>query len=519
MSDFFHKNMIIDYFKSIISQNFGFVPTREQEEVIDSLARFVLQCTEEEAQSAAYFHRSLFLLRGYAGTGKTSLIGALVKTMIMLERQCVLLAPTGRAAKVFSLYASHPAYTIHKRIYRQKSIEIDSPFSLDFNSMKHTLFIVDEASIINNEASMDLYDSSGVQRHTFNRGMLLDDLLEFVYSGEGCRLIVLGDTAQLPPVGAMESPALQPEILSGYGYNVIHHTLTQVVRQTEESNILTNATTLRSMISDGITEGIRPEIQFGHDVVNVTGNELIETLSHCYHEYGTDDTIVICRSNKRANIYNNGIRTQILDRESELSSGDIIMIAKNNYYWLSRSNSAEEAIRHTETNTGEDPHGNTAAYSAPFLANGDIARVNRVRNEREFYGFRFADVELTLPDYDDMEIEATVLLDTLHSESPSLTREQSELLYNRILEDYMDIPHKHERLKKLKEDPYYNALQIKYAYAVTCHKAQGGQWSQVFIDEGYITPDMIGIDYYRWLYTAVTRATDKIYLVNWKKSE
>ena len=503
MSYFFHKNMIIDYFKALILQNFGFQPTYEQDEAIEAIAKFVLHSSDDGTYLPSSLQRSIFILRGYAGTGKTSLVGALVKTMQMLERQCVLLAPTGRAAKVFSLYASHPAYTIHKRIYRQKSIELDSPFSLDFNSMKHTLFIVDEASMISNNTPYEINEPSSMQWNTGNHGRLLDDLLEYVYSGEGCRLILLGDTAQLPPVGMTESPALQPEVLGNYGYDVTCKTLTQVVRQEEESGILKNATTIRGMINDGFTEGIRPSVAFGRDVVNVPGNELIDSLSHCYHEYGTDETIVVCRSNKRANIYNNGIRNQILDRESELSSGDMIMIARNNYYWLNR-NRTEQAAAGTE---------------ATFLANGDIARIERVRNEREFYGFRFADAELILPDYNDLEIEATVMLDTLHSESPSLTREQNELLFSRIMEDYMDIPYKKDRIKKLKEDPYYNALQIKYAYAVTCHKAQGGQWSQVFIDEGYITPDMIGIDYYRWLYTAVTRATDKIYLVNWKKSE
>lgn len=490
--------MIIDYFKTLIAQNFAFQPTLEQANAIDALARFVMYDSCDTYGQG----NPVFLLRGYAGTGKTSLVGALVKTMQQLERHCVLLAPTGRAAKVFSLYAGHPAYTIHKRIYRQKSMELDSPFSLDFNSMKHTLFIVDEASMISSDNSM------------FSSRSLLDDLVEFVYSGEGCRLILLGDTAQLPPVGEFESPALQPAMLSSLGLDVTCKTLTQVVRQQSDSGILDNATRIREMIADEDVYSI-PDIDFADDVVNVPGNELIEQLMQCYHDYGTDDTIVVTRSNKRANIYNNGIRTQILDRESELSSGDLIMIAKNNYYWLkgnALTNQQDDAVQPDDTD-------GLPSQSVSFLANGDIAQVIRVRNERSFYGFRFADVELRLPDYGDLEIEAVVLLDTLHSEAPALTREQNEHLFNQVMEDYMDIPYKRDRLKKIKEDPYYNALQIKYAYAVTCHKAQGGQWSQVFIDQGYISDEMLGIDYYRWLYTAFTRATDKVYLVNWKKSD
>ena len=505
MTDFFHKNMIIDYFKTLIVQNFAFNPTPEQADAINALARFVMYDSAE-----MYGHTNpVFVLRGYAGTGKTSLVGALVKTMEQLERQCVLLAPTGRAAKVFSLYAGHPAYTIHKRIYRQKSMELDSPFSLDFNSMKHTLFIVDEASMISSDNNM------------FSSRSLLDDLVEFVYSGEGCRLILLGDTAQLPPVGEYESPALQPNVLSSLGLDVTCRTLTQVVRQQSDSGILSNATYIREKVcNEDVYE--MPSIEFTQDVVNVPGSELIEQLMQCYHDYGTDDTIVVTRSNKRANIYNNGIRTQILDRDSELSAGDLVMIAKNNYYWLSSLTPSKRGEQPSGQSplSMEDGQGETSVgVTSSFLANGDIAQVIRVRNERSFYGFRFADAELRLPDYDDLEIEAVVLLDTLHSEAPALTHEQNELLFNKVMEDYMDIPYKRDRLKKIKEDPYYNALQIKYAYAVTCHKAQGGQWSQVFIDQGYISDDMLGIDYYRWLYTAFTRATDKVYLVNWKKSE
>ncbi len=495
--------MIKDYLKEQILLNFGFLPTKEQAEVIDSLCDFVLFPDADE----------VFILRGYAGTGKTSLIGALVKTLEQIGRRCVLVAPTGRAAKVFSVYAEHPAYTIHRRIYRQKSVDKDAPFSLNYNSLKNTLFISDEASMIAND---------GLSGSIYGTGRLLDDLVQFVYSsGQGCRLVLTGDTAQLPPVGETESPALQPDIVGGYGLHVRCHTLTHVVRQQEESGILWNATRLRLLIEEEEVYEL-PRIRFYGfaDVRNVRGNELIESISSCYACDGLDETAIVCRSNKRAHIYNNGIRNQILDREEELSSGDILMVAKNNYFWI-----VPEKEGKAETSASSDGIvENTGTSSSPavnidFIANGDIVIVERVRNMRDMYGFRFADCVLRLPDYDDYEFEATVLLDTLHSESPSLTHEQSDRLFNAVMEDYMDIPDKRERLKKMKEDPYFNALQIKYAYAVTCHKAQGGQWMNVFVDQGYMTEDMLGADYFRWLYTAFTRATHVLYLVNWREEQ
>ncbi len=479
--------MIKNFLREQILQNFAFKPTLGQEEVIDSLCEFILTPSNDE----------VFVLRGFAGTGKTSLIGALVKTMEQLQRQCVLMAPTGRAAKVFSLYADHPAFTIHKRIYRQKSIDKDSIFSLNYNMLANVLFIVDEASMIPNE---------GLSGTMYGTGRLLDDLIQFVYGGQGCRLILMGDTAQLPPVGEEESPALQNEIIGGYGLNVRSHTMRQVVRQQEESGILWNATHLRQLIENEEYFSL-PKIRFTgfSDVRNVPGNELIEAINDCYSQCGLDDTMVVCRSNKRAYIYNNGIRNQILGREEELSTGDLLMIAKNNYFWL--SDNEELGVRSEESK------------NVSFIANGDIAIVERVRNIRELYGFRFADCCLRLPDYDDLELDATVLLDTLHTEAPALTHEQNERLFNNVMEDYMDIPNKRDRMKKMREDPYFNALQIKYAYAVTCHKAQGGQWSRVFIDQGYMTDDMLGPDYFRWLYTAITRATETVYLVNWKEEQ
>ena len=460
-----------------IKQNFPYQPTLEQEKVMQRLSDFLFLPKND----------AIFLLKGYAGTGKTSLFSALVKTLGQLQQKCVLLAPTGRAAKVFASYADHPAYTIHKKIYRQHSVSADmGSFSLNDNLAKHTLFIVDEASMISNE---------GLAGSVFGSGYLLDDLVQFVYSGEGCRLMLMGDTAQLPPVGEDLSPALSAEALRGYSLQVFEETLTQVVRHGQESGILWNATALRQLIAaDNYYALPKIKVNGFADISVISGDTLIMSLEECYQRDGEDDTIVICRSNKRANIYNKGIRAQILWREEELEGGDRLMVAKNNYFWTQQEKQLD------------------------FIANGEMALVRRIRNERTLYGFRFADVTLMLPDCD-VEIVATVLLDTLHSEAPALTKEENERLFNEVLEDYSDITQKRDRLKKLKEDPYYNALQIKYAYAVTCHKAQGGQWKNVFIDQGYMPEDALTPDYFRWLYTAFTRATGTLYLVNYPKEQ
>ena len=470
--------MVNTYLGQQIKTNFPYKPTFEQENVVKILANFLF-CRKMDV---------LFLLKGYAGTGKTSLIGALVKTMDQLEQKCILMAPTGRAAKVFSHYAGHPAYTIHKKIYRQKSFsnEVDN-FSINDNLHQHTLFIVDEASMIAND---------GLSGSMFGTGRLLDDLIQYVYSGQGCRLMLIGDTAQLPPVGEEESPALSADALKGYGLEVYEGMLTEVVRQLHDSGILWNATELRRYIAEEDYFTLPPiRVEGFPDIKVVPGNELIETINDCYEQVGMDETIVVCRSNKRANIYNKGIRNTILYREEELESGDLLMVAKNNYFWT-------EGCKEID-----------------FIANGDIAEVRRVRREREMYGFRFADVTLRFPDYDDMELEVTVLLDTLHTDSPALPKEMNDKLFYSVLEDYADITVKRERMKKMKSDPYYNALQVKYAYAVTCHKAQGGQWQRVFLDQGYMTEDMLSPDYFRWLYTAFTRATETLYLVNWPKEQ
>ena len=447
---------------------------------MENLAEFLL--SEDD--------RKVFLLCGYAGTGKTSLISALVRTLEQLERKTVLLAPTGRAAKVFSGYSGKSAHTIHKCIYRQKSILDGNTFTLTENRAQNTLFIVDEASMISNEGN-----SIG------GTGALLDDLVEFVYSGRGCSLLLLGDTAQLPPVGEQLSPALTESYLRSMFLNVTRVELTQVMRQLDNSGILYNATTLRQSIAAEDTYSL-PQIKLDgfEDIQNVQGDELIEAIESSYNKAGMDETIILCRSNKRANVYNEGIRRRILYREEELSRGDMLMIVKNNYYWR-------------EVLGKEDK---TLLEKLDFIANGDMAEIVRINGTEEMYGFRFADVTLSFIDYEDCEMDVKILLDTLTSESPSLTREESERLFTAVWEDYPEIRSKRKRMEEVRKNPYYNALQVKYGYAVTCHKAQGGEWKRVFIDQGYISEDMVNPDYYRWLYTAFTRASEKLHLVNWK---
>ena len=478
--------MIQDELKYRILQTFGLVPTEEQEYALDMFSLFM---TDRE-------EHVVMILRGAAGTGKTSLAGAIVKALVSLNQKLILLAPTGRAAKVFSLHAGHAAYTIHRRIYRQKSAGSLSAFTLNDNLNRDTLFVVDEASMIANQ---------GYGESAFGSGCLLDDLMQFVYNGMNCRLLLIGDKAQLPPVGEDESPALSTNMLRGYGMKVYECDLNQVLRQSEESGILWNATRIRGIWSE--ERGVRillPQIRFKGfaDIQVVPGDELIESLSSSYSRVGMDETMVITRSNKRANIYNQGIRNTILDREDELCRGDLLMIVKNNYFW-----SQETGV------------GNQESGGIDFIANGDLAVVQRVRHIHELYGFRFAEVTMQFPDYDDFELTAIVILDSITTEAPALTREQQEQLFNAVMEDYADIPHMADRIKKLKTDRYYNALQVKFAYAVTCHKAQGGQWSHIYLDQGYMTDDMLTPDYIHWLYTAFTRATEKLFLVNWPKTQ
>lgn len=458
-------------------QNFGFPPTAGQELLAGKLAEFVADNSVE----------SVFLLKGYAGTGKTSMLNALVKTLSAFKFQTVLLAPTGRAAKVLSSYTGKNAYTIHKRIYRQQSsADGMGRFVLDKNLGKDCFFIVDEASMISN---------SSPEGSLFGSGRLLDDLYEYVYTGQNCRLILVGDTAQLPPVGMDISPALDPRELELYGLEVIDHELTDVVRQEQDSGILHNATNLREMITEDFLDPSYFPIETAGfaDISRIGGADLIEQISNCYDRFGEQQTMVITRSNKRANKFNQGIRSTILYKDSEITVGDLLMVVKNNYFWL-----------------GEDE-------KVDFIANGDIVEIKAIRKYEELYGFRFANVSLKFIDYDDLEVDCKIILDTLNIESASMTQEDNKRLFQSVAEDYTDIRSKKKRWEKIRENPYFNALQVKFAYAVTCHKAQGGQWDAVFVDQGYLVEEMINKEYLRWLYTAFTRSVKELYLVNFNK--
>ncbi len=456
-----------------IYENFLYPPTINQKKIIEALASFISDGDCE----------SIFLLNGYAGTGKTSLIAALVAALRSMSVKTVLLAPTGRAAKVLSLYTGEKAFTIHKKIYRERTnAAYESQFSLNINREKDTVFIIDEASMI-------AARNSG-ERKLFGSGSLLDDAMSYIRSGRNCRAIIVGDAAQLPPIGETESPALNRGMMSVYG-SVDEHCMDEVVRQSQDSGILFNATLVRCMLERGIVEVPKIEHDFP-DIKFIGGNELTETLEECYGRYGREETIVITRSNKRANRYNGGIRHQVFYAEEQIDGGDMLMVVKNNYFY-------------TEKET-ECP--------MSFIANGDTAELRRVRNFKELYGFHFADATLRFPDYDDFELDCKIMLDTLMSESPSLSREESDRLFTEVEKDYLDIRSHAKRLQAIRENPYFNALQVKFAYAVTCHKAQGGQWKAVFIDrflfgDEPMTPEML-----RWLYTAITRATEKLYLVN-----
>ena len=485
--------MNIEELKYQILQQFGFPPTPEQAQALDVFVQFMTDSNPH----------AVMILRGSAGTGKTSLSGAIVRTLRAVRQKVMLLAPTGRAAKVFSLNSGMPAYTIHRRIYREKAFAgVDGQFNLNDNLYADTLFMVDEASMIAN---------LGLGGTTFGSGCLLDDLVHFVYQGHNDRLLLIGDKAQLPPVGEEESPALSAAMLQGYGLSVYECDLNEVVRQSQQSGILFNATRIRQMIThDDITQ--LPKIRFSgfSDIREMPGAELIEALGDSYHHVGLDDTIVVTRSNKRANIFNQGIRNMVLDREEELESGDMLMIVKNNYYWMEEERKKIKESEERKVQSNEIP---------AFLANGDRAKVMKVSCRIDLYGFHFATLLLKFPDYDNYELEATVLLDTLTSEAPALTHDQQEQLFHKIEEDYQDIPLKADRMKAIRQDPYFNALQVKFAYAVTCHKAQGGQWSHVYVDQGYMTDDMLTPDYIHWLYTAFTRATEMLYLVNWPNTQ
>jgi exodeoxyribonuclease V len=458
-----------------LCKNLGNTPTDDQSSALKKIAGYICDNNND----------IIFLMTGYAGTGKTSVISSIVKTLDLLRMRSVLLAPTGRAAKVLASYAGRLAFTIHKKIYRQKSSKDGlGNFSLDRNLHKDTFFIVDEASMVSNSSG----DSS-----LFGSGRLLDDLIEYVYSGTECKLILVGDTAQLPPVGSTLSPALDPSSLSEYGFGLISCELKQVVRQSETSGVLMNATRVRLQVAE--SNLVHPSIDCLNfkDTIRITGEELIDDISTAYGTCGMEGTIIVVNSNKQANRYNQGIRNRIFFREEEISTGDMVMVVKNNYSILD-----------------EDEDG------AGFIANGDIAEVRKIKKFEERYGFRFADMVLKFPDYN-LETEAKVMMDVLHLDTPALPSDKNKELYQNILADYINIKTRRKQFEAVKKNPYFNALQIKFAYAVTCHKAQGGQWERVFIDQGMFNRNEITIDYLRWFYTALTRSTDKVYLVNFSE--
>ena len=471
-----------DFLYSSFISRLPFDPTSCQDGLLRKIADFV--STDDS---------DILVVNGYAGTGKTTAVSAVISVMKEFQTKCVLLAPTGRAAKVLSSYSGQPAFTIHKHIYRQKSVGGDGfgQFSIAPNKDKETLFIVDEVSLIGIDA--------GQQQSTtaFGTGNLLEDLISFVRSGVECKVILIGDSAQLPPVGLDASPALLPEYMKMMG-GVQFAELVEVVRQQKESGILYNATMIRQLQSEleygpGAMDicDLGLETEPFDDVERIGGGELIEKISDAYVAYGEDDTIILCRSNKRAIKYNLGIRSTVQFKEERLVRDDKLMIVKNCYQFL-------EGIE------GMD-----------YIANGDIAKLQKISKYEERYGLHFAEARISFPDYDDQEIVAKVILDTLESESASLTYEQSNMLYQGVNEDYSHITTKRKRYEAVREDKYYNALQLKYANAITCHKSQGGQWKCVFIDNPFWQEDLT-VDDLKWLYTAITRATEKVYLVNFK---
>lgn len=464
--------MLDQFIKNRIIANLSFVPNEGQDALLDKLSRFIISPSERKA----------FILLGYAGTGKTSMMAALVQAYKELRQKVVLLAPTGRAAKVLSRYAHAPAYTIHKFIYRQKKLG-EEVFSLNDNLHKNTLFIVDESSMI-----------SGIRdNQTFGSGILLDDLVKYVYSGAGCCLLLLGDDAQLPPIGTELSPALREEYMAKYGLNITTHVLTEVARQALDSGILNNATQLRHLAlnpHDSLGKEMWNYLNQSADLDMISGIDFVEKIEESYREVGAEQTIVLTRTNKRTNIYNQGIRARILWREEEIENGDRLMVSKNNYFWTEKYE------------------------NLPFLANGDMLEISRLRNIREMYGFHFADAQLRALDYD-WEIDAVIWLDTLHSDSPEVNNGLHRELFGRIAEDYPELVHNRKKLvETIYQSPYYNALQVRFAYAVTGHKSQGGQWKHVYIDP-YKGGDLHAEEegFYRWLYTAITRASEKVYFI------
>ena len=472
--------MLEQFIKNRIIHRLPFEANEGQRILLDKLSQFITSSDPRKA----------FILRGYAGTGKTTIMAALVEALQQLQQRIVLLAPTGRAAKVLSRHSHTPAYTIHKYIYRQKRLGEDI-FTLNDNLHYDTLFIVDEASMI-----------SGLRDNPmFGSGILLDDLVRYVYNDKGCYLLMLGDDAQLPPIGSNKSPALDETYMSGYQLSIFSHTLTEVARQAIDSGILENATRLRPLalgdsteeICNGLVDNIWKIIEFRKDICTVSGTELLEAIEQSYSEVGVEETILLTRTNKRTNIYNQGIRARILWKEEEIGNGDRVMVCKNNYFWTEKYD------------------------NLPFLANGDMLEIVRLRNIREIYGYHFADAQLRSLDYD-WEIDVVLWLETIHSDNPDTIQKMHKDLFYKIAEDYPELQHRRKELTEtIYKSPYYNALQIRMAYAITGHKSQGGQWARVFIDpykggEEKTSKENI-IAYYRWLYTTITRATEKVYFI------
>lgn len=463
-------------FSQLLIDKFPFTPTDSQQLAIRQLSDFLFLNSKNK----------IFVLKGYAGTGKTTLIASIVKNLRHAQHKSVLLAPTGRAAKVLSNYAHKQAFTIHKRIYFPRSGKDGKVgFVLQPNKFSNTLFIIDEASMIGD---------SPTKSKLFESGSLLQDLISFVDSGDNCRLMFVGDTAQLPPVKLTLSPALDCDLLSlDFNKDVSEVVLSEVVRQSEDSGILHNATLLRKQLQQELFDEFSFSIDSFTDIVRlIDGHEIQEAIESSYRELGKEDAVVIVRSNKRANLYNQQIRSQILFNEHELSVGDFLMVVKNNYYWLE-------------------------ATSTPgFIANGDIIEVLEIQSFKELYGFRFAEVHVRLVDYpNEPSFDTVLLLDTLSSETPALTYEESNKLYLEVQKDYAHLKSKYQRFREVKDNAFFNALQVKFSYAITCHKSQGGQWSHVFIEQPFL-PDGPDKDYFRWLYTALTRATKKLYLIGFK---
>jgi len=462
-------------FYRLLRQNFPFSPTLKQDIFLQKIAEFVINTGRDE----------LFVLKGYAGTGKTTIISTLVNNLREANKKYVLLAPTGRAAKVISGYSNKPAHTIHKRIYfPKKGIGGTMGFTKQPNKFKDTIFIVDEASMISDTPA---------ESKMYENGSLLDDLMSYVYSGTNCKMILVGDTAQLPPVNSDLSPALNEQSLAQHYLKEVQHIeLDEVMRQEFNSGILYNATELREILKSAFVDAFKFKIKGFKDIVRLTdGYDIQDAIDQAYSNYSIEDTAFIVRSNKRANAYNQQIRTRVLSRESELSAGDYMMVVKNNYFWLDEKS------------------------EAGFIANGDILEVLEIFRIEELYGFNFARVKVRLIDYPNSpHLETYLLLDTINSESPSLTYEESNRLYQEVQKDYEGEP-QYRKFLKIKNNPHFNALQVKFSYAITCHKSQGGQWNTVFVEQPYL-PEGIDRDYIRWLYTAITRSREKVYLIGFK---